>query len=40
MVNEEINIPEAGCFVYQKAPGQVLSNWTAMDLAEVTFCQT
>lgn len=40
MVNDEVGIPEAECFVYQKAPGQVLSNRTVVDLPEVNFCQT
>lgn len=40
MVNDEFNIPEAECFVYKKAPVQVLSNWTFLDLSEATFCQT
>lgn len=39
MVNDEINILEVECFVYQKALGQMLSNWTVVDLLEVTFCQ-
>lgn len=35
LVDDEANTFNADCFVFKKAPGQELSNWTYVDVPQV-----
>ena len=39
VIQAESSLPEEACLVYQRAEGQTLNNWTAVDIPEVTFIE-
>ncbi|KAI5383969.1 hypothetical protein KIW84_071090 [Lathyrus oleraceus] len=40
MVDDDISVSEADCFVLKKTMGQTLNNWIEADIPEVSSCQT